>query len=183
MKPHESYDMIVWYYMNLLSCVKGKCVDVLWFMVMWRERVMSCGEFTRLIAVRELCERVRSCWELWRERVMSCGEFTRFIAVRELCERVRSCWELWRERVMSCGEFTRLIAVRGACEVVHNCMKMWRKRVTRCKILSAPFWNFLFYAFLYRSVKFISQLWHKFRRNVKVPKKRRGEFFSSPRHR
>ena len=169
--------------MYLLSCVKGKCVYVLWFMGLWREYVMSRGDFTRHVAVRELCGDVWECEELWRERVMSRGEFTRHIAVRGACGDVRGCEELWRDQVMSRGNFTRHIAVRGVCEVVHICMKLWRKRVTRCKFLSAPFWNFLFYAFLYRSVKFISQLWHKMRRNVKVPKKRRGEFFSSPRHR
>ena len=169
--------------MNLLSCVKGKCVDVLWFMGSWRERVRAVGSLSHHTAVRGLCGDVWRCEELWRERVMSRGEFTCLIAVREVCGGVRKCEDLWRERVMSRGDFTHLIAVRGVCEVVHICMKMWRKRVTRCKFLSAPFWNFLFYAFLYRSVKFISQLWHKMRRNVKVPKKRRGEFFSSPRHR
>ena len=152
-------------------------------MGLWRDRVMIRGDYTHLLAVRGLCGGVRSCEELWRNRVMSRGEFTHLIAVRGVREGARSREELWRKRVMSHCEFTRLITVRGACEVVHICMKMWRKRVTRCKIISAPFWNFLFYAILYRIVEFISQSWHKLCRNVKVPKKRRGEFFSSPRHR
>jgi hypothetical protein len=166
-----------------LIAVRELCEDVRRYDELWRKRVMSCGELTHLIAVCELCKGVRSCGELWRKRVMSCGELSHLIAVRELCEDVRSCGELWRDRVMSRGEFSRLIAVREVCEVVHNCIKMWRKRDTRCKFLSAPFWNFLFYAFLYGIVKFISQLWHNLCRNVKVPKNRRGEFFSSPRHR
>lgn len=149
----------------------------------WRERVMSRGDFTHLIAVREVGVGVKKYMKMWRDRVMSRGEFTRLIAVRAGCKGVWRYEDLWRDHVMRRGEFTRLIAVRGVCENVHICMKMWRKRVTRCKIISAPFWNFLFYAFLYRSVEFISQSWHKLCRNVKVPKKRRGEFFSSPRHR
>jgi len=175
--------MIVSYYMNLLSCVKGMCVDVVWLMGLWRDRVMIRGDSTHLLAVRGLCGGVRSCEELWRERVMSRGEITRLLAVRGVREGARSCEELWRNHVMSRGEFTRLLAVRAVCEDVHKCIKMSRKRVTRCKIISAPFWNFLFYASLYRIVEFISQSWHKLCRNVKVPKKRRGEFFSSPRHR
>ena len=166
-----------------LIAVRELCEGVRSCEELWRKRVMSCGDFTHLIAVRELCEGVRSCEELWRKRVMSCGDFTHLIAVRELCEGVRSCEELWRKRVMSCGDFTHLIAVRELCEVAQNCIKMWRKRVTRCNFISASFWNFLFYVFLYGIVKFISQLWHKLCRNVKVPKNRRGEFFSSPRHR
>ena len=175
---------VIWYacdisYESSELCKRG----VLWSVVLWRDHVMRRESLSQLLAVRGLCEDARRYDAPWRKCVMSCGNLSRLIAVCGVCEVVRSCEELWRNCVMSCGNLLRLIAVRGLCKNAHNFMKLWRKRVMNCNYLSAPFWNFFVLCILYRILKFISWSAHKLRRNVKVPKNRRGKFFSSPRHR
>lgn len=179
-KWSELYDMPVTYHMNLLSCVKGVCCD-LWccdVIMSWGVRVYR--DFLRYAGYAKMwgvvtCHDVNASWAV--------GIYRDFLRYAGVCEVVRSCEELWRKRVMSCVNLLRLIAVRGVCNNAHNCMNLWRKRVMSYNYLSAPFWNFFVLCILHRILKFISWSAHKLRRNVKVPKKRRGKFFSSPRHR
>ena len=175
---------VIWYACDISYESSELCKrDVLWSVGVWRDRVMSRESLSRLLAVRGLCEDVRNCGELWRKHVMSRENLLQLLAVRGVCEVVRSCEELWSKRVMSRENLLQLLAVRGLYKNAHNCMKLWRKRVRGCNYLSAPFWNFFILYILYRILKFISWSAHKLRRNVKVPKNRRGKFFSSPRHR
>ena len=126
------------------------------------------------------------CCDLWGcDVIMSWGVrvYRDFLRYAGVCEVVRSCEELWPKRVMSCVNLLRLIAVRGVCNNAHNCMNLWRKRVMSYNYRSVPFWNFFVLCILHKILKFISWSAHKLRSNVKVPKNRRGKFFSSPRHR